>query len=421
MHIGHSVCASRIGLTLQCSPSQTLVQALHWKPAALLNQSRITQSTQKLAASAGKTFCLQHLHVSTTNVHSPQTGDEHRSHSSTHSMHTVAGHEEHFERQRMQLVRLQAGVEQAWVAASSQIGQSIWFEREGNQAGLFFTTSFFKTLCVFSMSINKDWAPAELLRIIVCLRHGYARSKEDASNKVDTRVLDATDFEACNGKPHKDKKLFYDRRRMEKYALHTLNAWCEYATSKGKSGNKPPSTADWRTLGTLLENFNNETGYESDDDDVDGLDGEASEDDEEEEEEGEEEGDEPEDEPEDKAASDAEDDDDEEDEYKPEEEEEEEEDDDDDDEDDDDASADEAEKPSRKRVRAKKASAAKAPSEAHSDTEDEDEKEDAAKEEAPADDDEAPAADDAASVTATKAAPNLLLSPKKKMRIARRN
>ena len=267
------------------------------------------------------------------------------------------------------------------------------------------------------MSINKDWAPAELLRIIVCLRHGYARSKEDASNKVDTRVLDATDFEACNGKPHKDKKLFYDRRRMEKYALHTLNAWCEYATSKGKNGNKPPSMADWRTLGTLLENFNNETGYESDDDDVDGLDGEASEDDEEEEE-GEEEGDEPEDEPEDdKAASDAEDDDDEEDEYKPEEEEEE----DDDDDDDDDASADEAEKPSRKRVRAKKASAAKAPSEAHSDTEDEDEKEDAAKEEAPADDDEAPAADDAASVTATKTAPNLLLSPKKKMRIARRN
>ena len=140
------------------------------------------------------------------------------------------------------------------------------------------------------MSINKDWAPAELLHLIVCLRHGYARSKKDADEESDTRVFNHIDFQACNGTPHKDTERMYDRRRMEKYALHMLTSWCEYATTKGKSGNKPPSLVDWRQLGTLLDQYNQDTQYDSDDLDVDDLDGEASEqeeieDDEEEEEE----------------------------------------------------------------------------------------------------------------------------------------
>ena len=128
----------------------------------------------------------------------------------------------------------------------------------------------------------------------------------------------------------------YDRRPMEKYALHTLEQWCLYAKTKGKKGIKPPTKMSyWEQMAELVEQYDNDTGYVSDGEYyVDHYDGDISDEEaEEEEEEEEKEQEEEEAEEEEEAADDDDDDDDADDEYIPPAKEEEEEEDDDDDDD----------------------------------------------------------------------------------------
>ena len=119
------------------------------------------------------------------------------------------------------------------------------------------------------MAMHAYYAPPELCRMLLLLRKSYERMNESD----DPKTLTSEEYELCNGRPHSDKTFMYDERRQLKYAIRTLEAWVGV---DGSSSMRPPTANDWKKVKSLWETYATRMGYESDDADVDDMDGDDS-------------------------------------------------------------------------------------------------------------------------------------------------
>ena len=135
------------------------------------------------------------------------------------------------------------------------------------------------------MSLRAYWMEAELARLYLLLQKSYDRQSELSAAGEDVKTLTNDEFELCNGKPHKDPTFLYHEPRQVKDMLKTLRVWFGMASTDDETIVLPKTAKEWKNTfvgaGRLLtdhfEANGDAEGYPSDNENLDDVDGSASE------------------------------------------------------------------------------------------------------------------------------------------------